>query len=790
MLPKFTFYLFLTVVGLMSGAALIVYFGLKASLPVYRGSFVMPDLADQVSVRFDRYAVPDIYAQNRLDAIRALGFVTAQERMFQMDLLRRKSSGRLAEIFGKRALSNDLFQRDLGFDRTARRVVKALPPAQKNVLAAYAQGVNQYLAAAKALAPEFIVVGYQPEPWTPKDSVLVALNMFQLLSWTAPEERMLSIMEQCLPDEVAAFLTPDSDIFSTPVLGRGESLRPIREIPIKALQRLARQAADMKIAVLINPEAAILGSNNWVVGAAKTSDGRAILANDMHLPLSVPNIWFRAVLHYATIRLAGVTLPGVPVMVAGSNDHVAWGFTNLMADVVDLVKLRINPENANEYKTKNGWEKFGTIREQILVKSSDDREHVVRTTRWGPVSPKPLLGQLVAIRWSALEPGGLDLGLLHMDQVKTVAQGITVLNRAGSPPMNVVIADSLGHIAWTLMGRIPKRKGLDGSVSRFWEQSEDHWIGFLAADELPRVVDPAKGFLTTANNRVLGREYPYVIGHNYAHDYRAYRISERLSSMKNSDETALLNLQLDTRSKFYDFYRQLAIELIDKASPLEKHSWNNVRDRLVSWDGHANTDSLGLDILVGFRKQLLKTVFKPYLKTCSVVDKDFGYRWFKMDTPLRQLLTEKIPETLPYPNRYNDWDSFLFDVLNSAVERLNQENLGEHPRSARWGWFNRVEIAHPLVGALTGLGTLLNMPMQEFPGCSYCVRVVRKLHGASERFVVSPGQPERGFFQMPGGQSGHFLSPHYADHQSYWANGIGMPYLPSQPIQTLVLNPD
>ncbi len=788
MLLKVRFYIFLTVVGLISALALFAYLGLKASLPVYHGVVVIPELKDKVIVNFDQYAVPEILAGNRLDAIRALGLVTAQERMFQMDLLRRKSAGRLAEIFGRRALTNDLTQRELGFDRTATRIVAALPMPQRGALEAYAQGVNQYLAEAKALPPEFTLIGYQPEVWTPKDSILVALNMFQLLSWVGPEERMLSMMEQCLPSEVAAFLTPDTDIFSTQMLG-GSSARPIREIPIKALQTLAHRAIDRRIGVTIYPEAAIRGSNNWVVSGLKTNDGRAILANDMHLPLSVPNIWYRTVLRYAEVRLFGVTLPGAPILVAGSNDNVAWGFTNLMADAVDLVKLQINPKNGGEYQTPTGWEKFGTIRERIRVKSGQDIAHDVRTTRWGPVAAKVLLGHPVAIKWTALEPGGVDLELLNMDRVKTVEQGIAVMNRAGSPPMNVVLADSRGHIGWTLMGRIPKRIGLDGSVSRFWVQEGIGWEGYLKPWELPRIVDPASGFLATANNRIVGRRYPFVIGHNYAHDYRAYRISERLNKMQNPDEKKLADLQLDTRSEIYEFYRLLAVDLINQAELANEARWISVRDQLLAWDGMANSASKGLDILVAFRKELLKKVFAPYLKVCSSTNKEFVYRWFKMDTPLRQLLTAKLPETLPYPNQYHDWDSFLFDLLRIAVGGLIDERNSDRDGRSGWGWYNRAEIAHPLAGAVPGLDKLLNMSMQEVPGCSYCIRVARKLHGASERFVVSPGQPERGIFQMPGGQSGHFGSPHYADHQDFWANGVGMPYMPSGKIGTLLLSP-
>jgi penicillin amidase len=225
-----------------------------------------------------------------------------------------------------------------------------------------------------------------------------------------------------------------------------------------------------------------------------------------------------------------VSLPGVPTIVVGGNDDVAWGFTNATADLLDLVKLDVNPDNLQEYRTVQGWEKFGNHRETLHVKNAPDIELELQDTRWGPVSEHPLLGQPVAVKWTALERHAVDLGLLAMDQAQTTQEAMTVMNHAGGPPQNVVIADREGHIGWTYMGQFPNRIGFDGLVSRSWADGHSDWQGFIPPEALPRLLDPAEGFIVTANNRTLGRDYPYAIGYNWALGYRAFRITELLRS--------------------------------------------------------------------------------------------------------------------------------------------------------------------------------------------------------------------------------------------------------------------
>ena len=304
------------------------------------------------------------------------------------------------------------------------------------------------------------------------------------------------------------------------------------------------------------------GSNAWAVSGAKTSDGRAILANDMHLGISVPNIWYRCEMNYQSVHVAGVILPGMPLFPAGSNTHIAWGGTSLSGDFLDLVSLELNPENPGEYKVADNWQRFEEMTETIKVKDAESRQVKVKQTIWGPVAAEPLSGKPVAIHWTALDENAVTLGLIDMDQSKTLEEAIAIVNHSGGPQLNVLLADDRGQIAWTLMGRIPKRYGNDGSVSRSWADGTVGWQGYVEAKQLPRVINPPDGLLVSANERRLGKDYPYVIGRQFANGYRAYRITQRLKQQQDLNEGAMLELQLDTENEFQDFYRQLALSVL------------------------------------------------------------------------------------------------------------------------------------------------------------------------------------------------------------------------------------
>ncbi|MBS4027285.1 MAG: penicillin acylase family protein [Ignavibacteriales bacterium] len=771
--------LVLSAAGVLISTAGAGYWWLSQSLPVLDGEFALTGLSAPAGIDTDSHGIPSIKAASRIDAARVLGYATARDRLFQMDLMRRKNAGRLAEIFGEMALRSDIRARTYGFNVKAKTILPKLPPQHRLYLQAYAEGVNSYLQQNAALPFEFNVLGYQPEPWQAADSLLVVLGMFEnLTAWAERGERMLSIMERTLPADVAAFLTPDSDRFTDALMKHSASLRPPQPLPARAMQTLlANRSADTGPLAAASADERLAGSNAWAVSGSKTADGRAILANDMHLGISVPNIWYRVELQYPEVKAAGINLPGTPFLIAGSNQHVAWGMTNLAGDFLDLVKLEINPDNPGQYRLGNDWRDFEQRREVINIKGGDSTSLTVRETLWGPVAQQAISDVPVAIHWVALDADAVNIDIMDLEQSETLEQSLAIANRAGGPQLNVLLADGHGHIAWTLTGKIPRRFGSDGSVSRSWADGKTGWHNYVKPSEMPRIIDPPEGFLVSANERRFAADFPYVVGHQFVNGYRAYRINQRLEQLNVASEWSLFNLQQDTETEFYGYYQQLALRVLTPEALAWQPELAGLRDYLMRWNGRADTASLGLPVLIEFRKQLIDAVFSPFLTACKQADENFVYAWNYVDTPLQTLLNEKPINLLPDPN-YKNWDRFILAQLTQSVETVLSRHSDTALAELTWGKENVVGHAHPFSKALSLLSLVLDMPHQALAGCGgYCVRVAGADFGASERLVVSPSHHEDGILHMPGGQSGHPLSDFYRDQQPFWLAGLPLPLL-------------
>jgi len=801
-------------VGLASLAAIGIgggFWFLRESMPQLDGTVKLDRLTAEVRVHTDAHGIPVIDAANRVDTVRALGYVTARDRLFQMDLMRRKSAGRLAEIFGGMALDNDIKARTYGFHREVKAIMAKLPPEHRQYLQSYADGVNSYMDGSGTLSFEFKALGYRPEPWTPEDSLLVVLGMCETLTAGSERgERMLSVMEKTLPDAAVRFLTPDTDPYTEQLQKQAESLRPAQAIPVDALATaLARRPSDKAelsgssaqtklmpfgyktpLAQLVQQSDLMVGSNAWAVGGKLTKDGRAILANDMHLGIAVPNVWYRVELNYGDIHAAGLILPGTPLLAAGSNRHIAWGATNLTGDFLDLVRLEINPDNPDQYRVGDQWQRFDEYPETIAVKGGEAKRIVVKQTHWGPVANQTLLDRPVAIHWTALDADAINFNLFELEQGETLEQAVKIVNNTGGPQLNVLLADDKGHIAWTLMGKIPKRFGNDGLVSRSWADGSVGWDGYVEPGNLPRIIDPPEGILVSANDRRFGKNYPYVIGHQFSNGYRAYRITRQLTQMPTISEWAMFNLQLDTESEFYLFYQQLALNSLNAAALAKQPDLAGARDYLLAWDGRADTGSLGFALLVEFRKQLVESVFAPFLSASRQADKNFSYAWTYIDTPLQALLTEKPSQLLPDAANYRNWDDFILGQLKYSMQRVQQQHPGVALMALTWGMQSKVKQTHPFSKAVPVLSDLLDMPGEALPGCAFCVRAAGPGFGASERLVVAPGHFEDAMLHMPGGQSGHPLSPYYRDQQDYWLKGLPMALAAGKSEHALLLQPN
>jgi penicillin amidase len=775
---------------------------LRASRPRVERSATLEGLGETVNVAFDQFGIPTIEAKSRLDAMRALGYVSARDRLFQMDLLRRGAAGRLTEVFGKGLLEIDKAQRVIGFNRIAGGIVEGLPQEQKELLQAYSEGVNAYLSRMKSRPFEFLLLNYRPENWTSEHCVLALLRMFQNLC--AEEEgkrRTLAVMERTLPEAVFKFLTPDTDAYAT-VLGWGnDSHRPVRPLPSGELAALLGRQSKAKdgetpARKIVQTEALASGSNCWAVDKSKTekaeATGGAILSNDMHTGLGVPNLWYRARLLYDGVDLSGVTIPGIPLVLAGSNTHVAWGLTNMLGACIDLIQLEIDPERPDHYMTPEGWKPFELLNEPVRLKRGDIVDTEVKTTIWGPVLLKTLLGGQVALRWTALDADGVDFGLMRMEKARTIEEAVGVVNRFVGPPLNVVVADDAGRIAYTVCGRFPVRRGDDNGAptNRSWADGSAGWSAYVHPDELPRIVESPEGFLVNANNRSIGRDYPYVLGEGFPNGYRAYRIAERLREMSSVTEADMFALQSDTACEVYEFYRQLALEILTDEAVANDSELEIVRRDVGAWDGRAELDSRGLVFITYFRESLAQSVLTPLLRACAEADEEFVYTWPNLDTPLRIILTERPPELLFEPERYATWEQFLLENLKNGVARLREKVKAKSLENLSWGEINRAEIWHPLAQQDRSLlGGMLNMPEDALPGCHFSVCSSEPGFGASVRMVVSPGRESAGVLHIACGQSGHPLSSSYDDQHAFWARHEAVPFLPGPASRTLTLSP-
>lgn len=780
----------LIVLGLLvlfvAAAALWMHSQLRASLPLNDGDHTLPGLAAEVTVERDGLGVPTIRAANRVDAARALGFLHAQERFFQMDLMRRQAAGELSEVFGGLAVDADKGLRIHRLRDVARRTLATATPRDRAIMTAYADGVNAGLAALQAPPFEYLLLRQDPAPWKPEDSVLVPLAMFiELHDPTGVRELSLGAIHDLLPRPVADFLTPPGTEWDAPLVGEPMTTPPI---PGPDVFDLRKQPVDAKPLPwdVVGERRTPRGSNNWAVAGTRTADGRAWLANDMHLGIAVPNTWYRASMILPSGRVTGVTLPGVPVFAVGSTGRVAWGFTNSYIDWHDLVLLETDPANSDVYRTPQGPRRFERHRETIRVKGGDDVTLEVRGTIWGPVLfDRDHAGRPLAFAWTATRPGAVNVEIVDLETARNVDEAIAIAHRAGLPPQNFVVADADGRIGWTLIGRIPKRVGFDGEIPTSWADGTRGWDGWLTPEEVPRVVDPASGQVWTANTRVVeGPELARIGESGYWLGARGRQIRDGLLALDKARPEDLLAVQLDDRALFLERWRKLLLETLakDDGNPRRKE----MRDLVErSWTGRASVDSVGYRLVREFRGQVRNRTFEPIVARCSAAEERFDLGELRqIEGPLWRLVTER-PAHLLDP-KHRSWD----DLLLAAADAVLAAYQGQPLAGRTWGERNTTRIDHPLSGALPGVAARwLNMEPRQLPGDSDMPRFQGPAFGSSERIVVSPGKEEAGYFHMPVGQSGHPLSPHYRDGHQAWEEGKPTPFLPGKTVHTLRLLP-
>ena len=769
------------VLTLLLATSALIYSLLHLSLPAYNG-----EQKAQVShsVRLDRDSLGylSIQAANRSDAAYALGFSQAQERFFQMDLLRRNAAGELSELFGARALAADKNLRQHRFRYRAQRAFNALSKAEQQLLQQYRQGVNHGLSQLTVRPFEYLLLKQPPAPWRDEDAFLVIYSMYlDLQGKLGRDDYAMTVLKQALPADWYAFLQQHSGLWQAAL---DDSMIPAVAMPDSPYPDILKASAlacnDCRV-----HDAADIGSNNFAVSGSLTSHGGAILADDMHLGIRVPGTWYKAQLNWRQDgelhQVSGLTLPGTPAMVVGSNGNIAWGFTNSTADWHDLIALILS-DDGKQYLSPEGWQQIEYFYETIHVAGGPDETLQLAETHWGPIvrfgdSPP------YALRWTGYDEEAVNLNLIQLEQTTSTSQVMQIAPQLGIPVQNLVVADKDGDIGWSLAGPIPNRQLSDLDTAQDWSSGENRWLGYVDASSQPNLTGMAR--IWTANARMIGNEDYQLIGNGgYDLGARGWQIQQGLKALQQADEQDLHAIQLDNRALMLSRWRELLLARLDDAT-VQQHQLQAYRQHIINSKQRAAIDDVGYSLVREFRTTLLEQQFAPLSAYLEQHGAQSRYLKYSLETPLWQMLQQRRPDTVS--SAEHDWDTAILEAILQSKQQLELQ-YGSLT-AANWGNQNRANFVHPLAAALPIGADWLNMPATALNGDSHMPRVQRPGFGQSQRMVVAPGHEQNGILTIPTGQSGHPLSPFYRADHNYWLNEVALPFLPGTKKYQLVLTP-
>ena len=777
----------------------IAYLLLRGSLPQLDGDLTAIELAAPVIVERDAQGVPTITASNRADLAYATGFAHGQDRFFQMDLQRRAAAGELSALLGAKFVQADTRLRRHNFRNVAREVMARASAEQRRIVAAYVEGVNDALAGSRVRPFEYLLLQQAPTPWTIEDSVLVAFAMYLDLNDSEGRgELERARLHSALPQEVFDALYPRGSEWEAPLdgvdLSRAAAAVPSAAvIDLRVEQPLPRNGVGPA-------DADFPGSNSWALAGHRTANGAAIMANDMHLTLRLPHIWYRARLIVksddpALARdLIGVTLPGLPLLVAGSNTRVAWGYTNSYGDYDDLVVLQLETDNPSRYRVGDEYREFTIRRERIEVRGGDPFHVEYRDTIWGPTIDADINGQPLALAWTAHRWEATNLEQLALETARNVDEAIAAAQTAGIPVQNFIVADGEGRIGWTLIGKLPKRDGFDGRMPTCWGCSANvGWRGWVPAQDYPRIVNPPSGQLWTANSRTIGApqlgEGVDVMGEEgMDRGARAKQIRDGLAQIRQATPQDMLAVQLDDRAVFLKRWRDVLVNLQDEAYLRGAPARRAALQLVEGWSDRASIDDPGYRIVRAARAAIVEDIYADLTSAARQRFPDVTFRpSARFEDTAWRLMTTQPPHLLN--PEYGTWDLRVLASLDRALADLMRSCNVDHRRlhDCTWGRQNTLSMEHPFASMLPVLGNRLRMPREPLPGDRDMPRVQGVTFGASQRFAVSPGYEDEGYFLMPGGQSGHPLSPFFGAGHDAWAQGNATPFMPGPTQHTLTL---
>jgi penicillin amidase len=740
-------------------------------------------LKGNVTVSRDERGIPYIEAANESDLYFAQGFVTAGDRLWQMDLLRRTARGELSEIFGRATFEEDKKHRVFGFAQLSEGMLPQLPVAERTALEAYARGVNAFIDShdANSLPPEFQILQYKPRAWTPADSLVIGKIFAETLSTSWQTDLMRAALAD-LPKEKRELMLAETSPLDVIVVGKdsdekkasyplGDPLMKYSMVESEALLRAVSETSETmarslaRVGLYMEDRAA---SNNWVVSGSRTSTGKPMLANDPHLPSSVPSIWHMAHLSMPGMRVAGVTAPGLPGIVLGHNEQIAWGATNLGPDVQDLYLEKFDKDSPRKYMTPAGLSEATVRREEIKVRkgfadaSTNTEMFEVTVTRHGPIFFEKD-GARYALRWTVLDPTATEFDTFYkLNRARNWNEFRTAFMSYGGATQNFIYADRDGHIGYYGAGRIPIRRSGDGSVPYDGSTDAGEWTGFIPFDKLPHVYDPPEGLIVTANQRVAGRSYPYFLTHEWGAPYRARRIYDALKSNPKLKPDDFRDIQADTYSLPAMMFAREVIksageQTTSASTGAGDEKWRETLKLLGTWDGRTDADSRGAILAVLMRDKFRQRVVAAALGE----ERAKQFRWANVNSFIDRILTERPGGWLP--KEFKDYTE-LFRACESDARELLTKTIGADESKWTWGNYQQIKFSHPLANApLIGL----QFAVAPFPQQG-SVSSVNVGSAVSMRFIATLNDWDTSRHGITLGESGDPSSKHYQDQLADW----------------------
>lgn len=747
--------LIVTIIGVLT----YVNAYINKSLAQTDGELRIEGLRAPVEVVRDEDGVPHISAQNEHDLFLAQGYIQAQDRMFQMDMARRQASGRLSEVAGEAALEQDKYFRTLGLRRAAEKSYESYSDDTKKIMEWYADGVNEYMEHAEetnSTRPEFFLMGGEPEAWTPIDSLTIGKYMAFDLGGHWERQAFNYHLLQSFPEEKALELFPS--------------------YPSEAPTVLSKNAIDMEesFSGVVIPHA-FNGSNNWVVSGDKTKSGKPLLADDPHLGLATPSIWYQMHLESPKFNVSGVIFAGIPGIILGHNEQVAWGVTNTAPDVQQLYLEKRNPDKPKEFLSEEGWEEANVIQEPIKVKGGDTVPYEVVETRHGPII-SDFAGETgkdtaMALRWTALDASTELEAILEINQASNWEEFEKGLEKFLVPAQNFVFASKDGTIAYKANGKIPIYENGDKALLPLegWK-NENEWQGFIPFDELPTAVNPDEGFIATANNKVVSEDYPYHISHNWAQPYRYMRIAEELQDRDNLTTEDMKRLQMDQMNLRAREFVPVFLDHVPKEELTQRQK--SALNLLGNWNFEDNSDYAA------------PLVYHKWMETFTdrLYQEQFSEEMLGMFKGQGQSTNELIRkadqgDTPIWIQEQGGFSQLLRDSLAQTVATLS-DRFGENMGAWKWGDYHQVTFDHPL-SSIRFLERFFNgedpLPVGgsrvTVMAASYNDESGIVGHGASWRFVMDASDFSKASHVVGPGQSGHFRSDWYHNQRDDWVEG-------------------